>query len=308
MTKIPELIENLKAQGIELSLAGENLRYRGPSEALSPETIAEIEKHKADIVNHLKTLSEEPIRIEKRGSGDFTQVYRPCRISELVGNETAKRIIARAFNENRIPHSFLFHGLSGTGKTTMARIIEMGLNCGKGPTCEPCCECSYCRSIINRKGNLAVREINAVEKLKDELLAILQEINAYGFGGLIEGNRKSVFLVDECHGLTQEQAQLFLKHVEDAHEDNYFIFCTTAFEKVLPTLRDRCIFQIEFSRVPVREILRLLRGICLQEQIEPDEEVLRKIAEEASGKPRVAVNKLQQSYYTGNLKRRTMQE
>jgi len=58
----------------------------------------------------------------------------------------------------------------------------MGLNCEKGPTCEPCCECSYCRSIINRKGNLAVREINAVEKLKDELLAILQEINAYGFG------------------------------------------------------------------------------------------------------------------------------
>jgi hypothetical protein len=80
MTKIPELIENLKAQGIELSLAGENLRYRGPSEALSPETIAEIEKHKADIVNHLKTQSEETIRIEKRGSGDFTQVYRPCRV------------------------------------------------------------------------------------------------------------------------------------------------------------------------------------------------------------------------------------
>jgi DNA polymerase-3 subunit gamma/tau len=308
MTKIPELIENLKAQGIELSLAGENLRYRGPSEALSPETIAEIEKHKADIINCLRMQSAELIRINKRGSGDFTQIYRPCRISELVGNETAKRIIARSFTENRVPHSFLFHGLSGTGKTTIARIIEMGLNCERGPTCEPCCECSYCRSIINRKGNLAVREINAVEKLKDELLAILQEINAYGFGGLIEGNRKSVFLVDECHGLTQEQAQLFLKHVEDAHEDNYFIFCTTAFEKVLPTLRDRCVFQIEFSRVPVRKILRLLRGICLQEQIEPDEEVLRKIAEEASGKPRVAVNKLQQSYYTGILKRRAMQE
>ena len=308
MTKTIELIEKLKAQGIELSLAGENLRYKGPAKALDSEIVAEIERHKADLIDYLRLQSVEHIRIERRGSGDFTQTYRPCRISEVAGNEPARKIIAKAFNENQVPHSFLFHGLSGTGKTTMARIIEMGLNCKEGPTCEPCCGCSYCRSIINRKGNLAIREINAVEKLKDELLAILQQINAYGFGGLIEGNRKSVFLVDECHGLTQEQAQLFLKHVEDAHEDNYFIFCTTAFEKVLPTLRDRCIFQIEFSRVPVREILRLLRGICLQEQIEPDEEVLRKIAEEASGKPRVAVNKLQQSYYTGNLKRRAMQE
>jgi DNA polymerase-3 subunit gamma/tau len=308
MTKTIELIEKLKDQSIELSLAGENLLYKGPSIALGAETIAEIERHKPDLMAYLRLQSVEHIIIEKKGAGDFTQIYRPCRISEVVGNESAKKIIARVFNDNRIPQSFLFHGLSGTGKTTMARIIEMGLNCQQGPTCEPCCKCAYCRSIIDRRGNLAVREINAVEKLKDELLTILQEIDAYGFGGIIEGNRKSVFLVDECHGLTQEQAQLFLKYVEDAHEDNYFIFCTTAFEKVLPTLRDRCIFQIEFSRVPVREILRLLRGICLQEQIEPDEEVLRKIAEEASGKPRVAVNKLQQSYYAGNLKRRTMQE
>jgi len=77
---------------------------------------------------------------------------------------------------------------------------------------------------------------------------------------------------------------------------------------VLPALRDRCIFQIQFGRVPAKEILRLLRGICFQEQIEPDDEVLRKIAEESRGKPRVAVRELQQVDYAGKLKRRTMQE
>jgi len=64
MTKIPELIENLKAQGIELSLAGENLRYRGPSEALSRDHRRD-RKHKADIVDYLKTQSEEPSESKK---------------------------------------------------------------------------------------------------------------------------------------------------------------------------------------------------------------------------------------------------
>ena len=308
MEKTIDLIENLKAQGVELSLSGEKVQFKGPPDALGSEAIAEMQKHKADLIDYLRLQSVEHIRIERRGSGDFTQTYRPCRISEVAGNEPARKVIAKAFNENRIPHSFLFHGLSGAGKTTMARIIEMGLNCKEGPTSEPCCECSYCRSIINRKGNLAIREINAVEKNKDELRGILQELDAYGFGGRIEGNRRSVFLVDECHGLTQDQAQLFLKHLEDVQEDNFFIFCTTEFEKVLPALRDRCIFQIEFGRVPAKEILRLLRGICFQEQIEPDNEVLRKIAEESRGKPRVAVRELQQVDYAGKLKRRTMQE
>ena len=94
--------------------------------------------------------------IVKRGKGDFHQVYRPCRLSEVVGNDEVKRVIEQAFKENKVPHSFLFHGLSGTGKTTIARIIEMGLNCVEGPTSEPCCECDYCRRIINRTGSLAV--------------------------------------------------------------------------------------------------------------------------------------------------------
>jgi DNA polymerase-3 subunit gamma/tau len=90
--------------------------------------------------------------VVKRGTGDFTQVYRPCRVSEIVGNPEAKRIIKEAFETKKIPHAFLFHGLSGTGKTTIARIIEMGLNCEKGPTPEPCCECTSCKSVLNRDG------------------------------------------------------------------------------------------------------------------------------------------------------------
>jgi len=133
--------------------------------------------------------------IVKRGKGDFHRTYRPCRISEVIGNDEVKRILEKAFKDNEVPQAFLFHGLSGTGKTTMARIIEMGLNCEKGPTSEPCCECNYCRRIINRSGSLAVREINAVAVLKDDLKEILLDFHWYN-SGLIEGLEKNILLVD----------------------------------------------------------------------------------------------------------------
>ena len=169
---------------------------KGQEASLGQDRGPNMRKHKADIIAYLTleiVLAGKGGPKIRRGSGDFTQVYRPCRISEVVGNDDARKIITKAFDQNRIPHSFLFHGLSGTGKTTMARIIEMGLNCKEGPTCEPCCDCSYCRSIIDRKGNLAIREINAVEKNKDELKEILKELDCLRLRGALRETAKACF-------------------------------------------------------------------------------------------------------------------
>ena len=106
--------------------------------------------------------------------------------------------------------------------------------------------------------------------------------------------------------MTKDQAQLFLKYVEDVTEDNYYIFCTTAPDKFLPTLRDRCAINIEFKQVPARDLMNLLINICYLEQLKPNEDVLRRIIEHSEGKPRVAVRELQQRYYAGDLEKITV--
>jgi DNA polymerase III subunit gamma/tau len=238
--------------------------------------------------------------VVKRGDGDFSQIYRPCRITEVVGNDRAKTVIERAFKQNKIPHAFLFHGVSGTGKTTIARIIELGLNCEKGPTSEPCCECTNCKYVLQRYGYAPVREINAVDTTKDKIRELLKEMRDYGYG-LFGSSRRDLLLVDECHGLTEDQAGLFLNFVEDASANMYFIFCTTKPRKFLDTLKNRFIINVKFDRVPDKEILRLLTEICGQEGLVPDKKMLSKIVKEADGMPRNAVNGLQQSALAGEL-------
>ena len=305
MKTATEVIEHLKTLDIKISLSGKNIRYEGPIGSLTPELKDLLRHHKTEILSYLNQevcQLARPGMVIKRGEGDFMQVYRPCRISEMVGNETGKKIIQTAFLDGSLPHTLLIHGMSGTGKTTMARIIEMGLICKNGPTSEPCCECTRCQSIINKKGNLSVLELNAVEKLKDDLKQILNNFYCYGLGQ-IGGHPNSILLIDECHGLTKDQAQLFLKYMEDVPAENYFIFCTTEYDNVLPTLRDRCVARLKFQAVAADDILFLLNGICAQEKIESDEEVLKQIVQVSGGKPRLAVNELQQRLYAGDLRK-----
>src|SRR5256885_14711090 len=86
--------------------------------------------------------------------------YRPQRFSDIIGRETVVRTLQNAIEQKRIHHAYLFSGVRGVGKTTLARILAKALNCVKGPLTEPDNICSICREITEGI-DLDVREIDA---------------------------------------------------------------------------------------------------------------------------------------------------
>lgn len=228
--------------------------------------------------------------IVKRGKGDYPRIYRPLRVSELYGQQQAKRIIGRGLDEVSLPTTLLFHGISGTGKTTCARIVAMGLTCREKMTSEPCCECDSCKGVYGGGGHFALYEFNAahftgIDHMRNE---------AANFDCVPMGFNKKIIVFDECHRLSREAQTLLLKVVEDGIPDTYFIFCSTDPENIIPTLRNRCV-PVEFQKLQDEVIWELLVDVCKCERVKYAPEVLDKIVTKSEGMARNALHLLQKA-------------
>ena len=237
-----------------------------------------------------------PPRLVKRGEGDYPAVYRPCRMSEVYGQDEVKRAIAYGLDQETLPHALLFQGISGTGKTTIGRIIAMGLNCKKGPTSEPCGECDFCKPVL-KDYSFAFRELDAgyfsgIDKMRE----LSQDFAAAPMGG----ERFKIVLFDECHRLTDPAQNALLKPTEDGWEHLYFIFCTTNPKRMIETLRNRCM-QFEFKGLQPEELRELLYDVCENENLEPDLATIENIIQESKGMPRNALWLLQKAVGFGKL-------
>ena len=234
--------------------------------------------------------------IVKRGDGDYARVYRPLRISEVYGQDTIKTIIAKGLEDGSLSKTLLFSGVSGTGKTTVARIIAMGWNCSKGRTSEPCSECDSCHQVLHR-GHFAFQEINSGDYSGiDKVRALKADFAAAPMGYF----DKKVILFDECHRLTKEAQTLLLPEIEDAYTHLQFIFCSTEEKKILDTLSNRCL-TLRFEPLPNDLIVKLLQDVCKWEIIKYDDRVLERIAQESKGMARNALFLLQKVVQRGEL-------
>jgi DNA polymerase-3 subunit gamma/tau len=214
--------------------------------------------------------------------------WRPRRFGEVVGQEPVVRTLSRAIETDRVAHAYLFSGPRGTGKTSTAKVLAMGLNCAQGPTPEPDGTCESCRAIVNNS-SLDVVEMDAASNRGiDEIRDLRDRVNLAPVAG-----RMKVYIIDEVHMLTAEAFNALLKMLEEPPEHVVFVLATTEKHKVLPTIISRC-QSFDFRRPGVETLKEKLAEIAKAEGIPAEPEALTVIAREGRGSFRDAEGLLDQ--------------
>src|ERR1700690_3708982 len=217
--------------------------------------------------------------------------YRPQKFSDVIGQEHVTRTLTNAIEQRRIAHGYIFSGHRGIGKTTIARILAMALNCQSQdhPVPEPCGVCDSCREI--RAGNAVdVIEIDAATNRGIDEIRELREAARYRPAR----DRFKIFILDEAHQITDAAFNALLKTLEEPPDHVIFMMATTQPEGIPQTIRSRC-QHFSFRAVKFEDIMGQLRDISAQENIATDDDALALLAEAGDGSMRDALSILDQA-------------
>jgi DNA polymerase-3 subunit gamma/tau len=217
--------------------------------------------------------------------------YRPQKFSEVIGQEHVTRTLKNALEQGRTAHGYIFSGHRGIGKTTIARILAMALNCRASdkPALEPCGVCESCTEI--RAGNsVDVIEIDAATNRGIDEIRELREGTRYRPAR----DRFKIYILDEAHQITDAAFNALLKTLEEPPGHVVFMLATTQPEDIPQTIRSRC-QHFSFRAVSFEEILNQLKDLSGRENIEADEDALALLAEAGDGSMRDALSILDQA-------------
>jgi len=214
--------------------------------------------------------------------------WRPQDFSSVVGQESTVTALRNALQEGRIAQAYLFSGIRGVGKTSVARVLAKALNCENGPAADPCNECRTCEE-ITAGADLDVIEVDAATYSKVEQIRELTESLKYGPAQ----DRYKVVVIDEIHRLSRQAFDALLKIVEEPPPHLVFIFATTEVTSVPATILSRC-QEFHFRRVRPALLTTHLRRLAEVEKIEASDTALRLIARASEGSVRDAVALLDQ--------------
>ncbi|MDQ1351817.1 MAG: polymerase subunit gamma/tau [Acidobacteriota bacterium] len=215
--------------------------------------------------------------------------YRPQRFADLIGQPHITKTLQNAINTDKLYPGLIFSGMKGVGKTSAARILAKALNCAKGPASEPCNECEACREITGDKSPDYI-EIDGASNNGVEEIRNLKETVKYR----PLKNRSRVVVIDEVHMLSNSAWNALLKTIEEPPEHTYFIMATTDFHKIPATIISRC-QHFEFKRIPHEVIIKLLKEICIKENITISDYALYLVAKSSEGSLRDAKKILDQA-------------
>src|SRR5450631_1953632 len=217
--------------------------------------------------------------------------YRPQKFSEVIGQDHVTRTLKNAIEQGRTAHGYIFSGHRGIGKTTIARILAMALNCRSTdhPVPEPCGVCDSCVEI--RAGNAVdVIEIDAATNRGIDEIRELRDAARYRPAR----DRYKIYILDEAHQITDAAFNALLKTLEEPPDHVIFMMATTQPEDIPQTIRSRC-QHFSFHAVRFDDILTQLRTIAAAEEITTEDAALALLAEAGDGSMRDALSIMDQA-------------
>ncbi len=217
--------------------------------------------------------------------------YRPQRFSEVIGQEHVTRTLKNAIDQQRIAHGYIFSGHRGIGKTTIARILAMALNCRSTdqPNPEPCGVCESCVE-VRAGSSVDVIEIDAATNRGIDEIRELRDAARYRPAR----DRFKIYILDEAHQITDAAFNALLKTLEEPPPHIIFMMATTQAEDIPQTIRSRC-QHFSFHAVKFDEIVNQLGAIAAKENIQTDSEALAVLAEAGDGSMRDALSIMDQA-------------
>ena len=221
--------------------------------------------------------------------------YRPQVFNDLIGQEVVAETIYNSIKFNKSANAYLFTGIRGVGKTTIARIVAKSLNCEKG--IDKLCKdnfCSHCESIIN-SNHIDVLEMDAASKTGVDDVRDLIEFSRYG----PTSATYKIFIIDEVHMLSKQAFNALLKTLEEPPVYLKFIFATTEIKKIPVTVVSRC-QRFDLSRIKTEKLFQYIKKIAEQEKGKVSDEAIKLIVKISEGSVRDALSLLDRGL-AGNL-------
>lgn len=211
--------------------------------------------------------------------------YRSTDFDTVVGQEAVARTLAKAIEQGRVAHAYLFCGTRGVGKTSMARIFAKAL-AGGGPEVD--------KAIMEGRDSDVIEIDAASNRGVDNARELIANAGYMPLRGKLK-----VYIIDEVHMLTKEAFNALLKTMEEPPEHVKFILCTTEANKVPPTIQSRC-QRFDFRMIPASRIADHLREVSEQEGVQADDDLLSAVARLGAGSMRDALSLLDRLMAAGD--------
>ena len=219
--------------------------------------------------------------------------YRPQSFDDLIGQDVISETITNSIKFDKIPNAYLFTGIRGVGKTTIARIVAKSLNCKNG--IENLCNSNFCENCeaITNSNHIDVLEMDAASKTGVDDVRDLIEFSRYG----PTSAKYKIFIIDEVHMLSKQAFNALLKTLEEPPEYLKFIFATTEIRKIPITVVSRC-QRYDLSRIRSNELFEFIKKIKEKEKGKASDDALKLIVKISEGSVRDALSLLDRGLLT----------